>query len=200
MTCSRRATCGRPAPPLPCPALRTDAHSPGLRVVDLTAFWAGPFATHYLAAMGADVIKVESTAHPDGIRFLGAFEGDAYWERSMVFAGANPGKRDVTLDLDRVEGTELLWRLIDGADVVIENFTPRVADRFGITWDELHRRWPEPRHGAHARVRARRAVARPRRLRDDDRADLGAGVGDGLRGHPAGAARAVRPDRAACTR
>jgi len=114
----------------------------GLRVVDLTAFWAGPFATTYLAAMGADVVKVESTSRPDGIRFLGAFEGDRYWERSMVFAGANPGKRDVTLDLERAEGRALLDRLIDSADVVIENFTPRVGERFGLTWENMHARWP----------------------------------------------------------
>jgi crotonobetainyl-CoA:carnitine CoA-transferase CaiB-like acyl-CoA transferase len=114
----------------------------GLRVVDLTAFWAGPFATTYLAAHGADVVKVESTARPDGIRFLGAFAGDRYWERSMVFAGANPGKRDLTLDLEQEEGRRLLERLIDGADVVIENFTPRVGDRFGLTWDRVHGRWP----------------------------------------------------------
>lgn len=114
----------------------------GLRVVDLTAFWAGPFATTYLAAHGADVVKVESTARPDGIRFLGAFEGERYWERSMVFAGANPGKRDLTLDLERAEGRDLLDRLIDGADVVIENFTPRVGDRFGLTWERVHARWP----------------------------------------------------------
>jgi crotonobetainyl-CoA:carnitine CoA-transferase CaiB-like acyl-CoA transferase len=114
----------------------------GLRVIDLTAFWAGPFATTYLAAHGADVVKVESTARPDGIRFLGAFAGERYWERSMVFAGANPGKRDVTLDLERDEGRALLDRLIDGADVVIENFTPRVGDRFGLTWERVHARWP----------------------------------------------------------
>jgi len=129
-----------PAAPPPLPAAGRPLQ--GLRVVDLTAFWAGPFATTFLAAMGADVVKVESTSRPDGIRFLGAFAGDAYWERSMVFAGANPGKRDITLDLDRAEGMDLLWRLVAGADVVIENFTPRVADRFGLTWAELHRRWP----------------------------------------------------------
>jgi crotonobetainyl-CoA:carnitine CoA-transferase CaiB-like acyl-CoA transferase len=129
-------------PRRPLAEQRGDRPFSGLRVVDLTAFWAGPFATTYLAAMGADVVKVESTARPDGIRFLGAFEGDRYWERSMVFAGANPGKRDVTLDLDRTEGTELLARLIDGADVVIENFTPRVGDRFGLTWERVHARWP----------------------------------------------------------
>ncbi len=130
------------SPAAPPPRPPADRPLRGVRVVDLTAFWAGPFATAYLATMGADVVKVESTAHPDGIRFLGVFEGDAYWERSMVFAGANPGKRDLTLDLDRPEGIDLLWRLLDGADVVIENFTPRVADRFGLTWDSLHQRWP----------------------------------------------------------
>jgi crotonobetainyl-CoA:carnitine CoA-transferase CaiB-like acyl-CoA transferase len=114
----------------------------GLRVVDLTAFWAGPFATTYLAAHGADVVKVESTARPDGMRFLGAFEGDRYWERSMVFAGTNPGKRDLTLNLEQEEGRRLLERLIDRADVVIENFTPRVGDRFGLTWERVHAKWP----------------------------------------------------------
>jgi len=114
----------------------------GLRVVDLSAFWAGPFATLYLAAMGADVVKVESIAHPDGMRFLGGFAGASYWERSMVFAGANPAKRDLTLDLDSDAGRALLWRLIDDADVVIENFTPRVLERFGIVWPDVHRRWP----------------------------------------------------------
>jgi crotonobetainyl-CoA:carnitine CoA-transferase CaiB-like acyl-CoA transferase len=115
----------------------------GLRVVDLSAFWAGPFATLYLAAMGADVIKVESTQHPDGIRFLGGFSGEAPWERSMVFAGANPSKRDITLDLEDPTGRDLLDRLIDGADVVVENFTPRVLDRFGIRWPELHASQPQ---------------------------------------------------------
>jgi crotonobetainyl-CoA:carnitine CoA-transferase CaiB-like acyl-CoA transferase len=124
------------------PRSPTDRPLRGLRVVDLTAFWAGPFATTYLAAMGADVVKVESTARPDGIRFLGAFAGDAYWERSMVFAGANPGKRDLTIDLEDPAGRDVLWRLLDGADVLIENFTPRVADRFGLTWEALHGRWP----------------------------------------------------------
>ncbi|HVM67931.1 MAG TPA: CoA transferase, partial [Acidimicrobiales bacterium] len=126
------------------PVGRTGGDRPfsGLRVVDLTAFWAGPFATTYLAAHGADVVKVESTGRPDGMRFLGAFEGDRYWERSMVFAGTNPGKRDLTLDLEREEGRRLLERLIDGADVVIENFTPRVGDRFGLTWERVHATWP----------------------------------------------------------
>ncbi len=112
-------------------------------MVDLSAFWAGPFATLYLASMGADVIKVESIAHPDGHAVSwAASPALRYWERSMVFAGANPSKRDLTLDLDSDDGRALLWRLIDDADVVIENFTPRVLEQFGIVWPDVHLRCP----------------------------------------------------------
>jgi crotonobetainyl-CoA:carnitine CoA-transferase CaiB-like acyl-CoA transferase len=114
----------------------------GLRVVDLTAFWAGPFVTQYLGALGADVIKVESIQRPDGIRFLGSFDLDAPWERSFVFHGVNTDKRDVTLDLSSPAGREALDRLLDGADLVIENFTPRVLENFAISWDDLHARHP----------------------------------------------------------
>jgi crotonobetainyl-CoA:carnitine CoA-transferase CaiB-like acyl-CoA transferase len=109
----------------------------GLRVVDLSAFWAGPFATVYLADMGADVVKVESIQRPDGMRFAGAVPGERMWEWSPVFAGANSGKRDVTLRLDSDEGMALLKRLIAGADVVIENFSPRVFEHFGLGWDVI---------------------------------------------------------------
>lgn len=108
-----------------------------LRVVDLTAFWAGPFATCYLAAMGADVVKVESIQRPDGMRFAGAAKREPMWEWSPVFAGANPGKRDVTLQLDDARGMSLLKRLIAEADVVIENYSVRVLENFGLGWDEV---------------------------------------------------------------
>jgi crotonobetainyl-CoA:carnitine CoA-transferase CaiB-like acyl-CoA transferase len=114
----------------------------GLRVVDLTAFWAGPFVTQYLGALGADVIKVESIQRPDGIRFLGSFDLDAPWERSFVFHGVNTDKRDVTLDLSSPAGRAALDRLLDGADVLVENFTPRVLENFAISWDDLHSRNP----------------------------------------------------------
>ena len=109
----------------------------GLRVVDLTAFWAGPFATCYLARLGADVVKVESIQRPDGMRFAGAIPNEKLWEWSPVFAGANPGKRDVTLHLDSTRGMELLRELIDGADVLIENFSVRVLDNFGLDFETL---------------------------------------------------------------
>ena len=111
----------------------------GVRVIDFTAWWAGPIASHSLALLGADVVKIESIQRPDGIRFASARppSADQWWEWGMVFHGANTDKRDVTLDLRSVEGAALAERLIAGADVVIENFTPRVMDGFGLTWERL---------------------------------------------------------------
>jgi crotonobetainyl-CoA:carnitine CoA-transferase CaiB-like acyl-CoA transferase len=112
----------------------------GIRVLDFTAFWSGPFATAWLAAMGADVIKVESVQRPDGIRFSAAVRPSrdaAYFEKSALFHAANLSKRGITLDLSNSEGRELARRLIEGCDVVTENFTPRVLDDFGFSYDEV---------------------------------------------------------------
>ncbi|NUU24972.1 MAG: CoA transferase, partial [Streptomycetaceae bacterium] len=114
----------------------------GLRVLDLTAYWAGPSATLSLAALGADVVKVEAHKHADGMRFASARKpgDDQWWEWGMVYFGANPGKRGVTLDLATPEGHDLVLRLAETADVVIENFSPRVMDNLGLTWQTLHNR------------------------------------------------------------
>ncbi len=109
----------------------------GLRIVDLTAFWAGPYATSILSDFGADVIKVESIQRPDGMRFAGSVRNDVLWEWSHVFHGANPGKRDITLRLDCEEGLELLKRLIADADILIENFSARVMPAFGLDEEEV---------------------------------------------------------------
>jgi crotonobetainyl-CoA:carnitine CoA-transferase CaiB-like acyl-CoA transferase len=111
----------------------------GVRIVDLTAFWAGPAATHLLAAFGADVVKVESIQRPDGIRYSGGMRPDVddWWEYGWVFHAMNTNKRSVTLDLNSSEGRRLFTRLAAGADVVIENFSPRVMDQFGLTADVL---------------------------------------------------------------
>ena len=116
----------------------------GLRIVDLTAFFAGPSGTGYLAALGADVIKVESIQRPDGIRFAGGQVTQAgdWWEYSWVFHGVNADKRGVTLDLTRDVGIELLHRLIEGADVLIENYSPRVLDQFGLSYERLAASYP----------------------------------------------------------
>lgn len=111
----------------------------GLRIVDFTAFWAGPSATHALAAFGADVIKIESIQRPDGIRYSGGMRKDVddWWEYGWVFHAMNTNKRSVTLDLQTDEGIRLVKTLIGQADAVVENFSPRVMDQFGLGADAL---------------------------------------------------------------
>jgi crotonobetainyl-CoA:carnitine CoA-transferase CaiB-like acyl-CoA transferase len=111
----------------------------GVRIVDLTAFWAGPAATHSLAAFGADVIKIESIQRPDGIRYSGGMRTDVddWWEYGWVFHAMNTNKRSVTLDLESEDGIRLLKQLVSHADAVIENFSPRVMDQFGLGADAL---------------------------------------------------------------
>ena len=111
----------------------------GLRIVDLTAFWAGPAATHALAAFGADVIKIESIQRPDGIRYSGGMRTDVddWWEYGWVFHAMNTNKRSVTLDLESDDGIRLFKQLVRQADAVIENFSPRVMDQFGLGADAL---------------------------------------------------------------
>lgn len=111
----------------------------GVRIVDLTAFWAGPAATHLLAAFGADVVKIESIQRPDGIRYSGGMRDDVddWWEYGWVFHAMNTNKRSVTLDLGSEEGRRLFTELVAGADVVIENFSPRVMEHFGLTAEVL---------------------------------------------------------------
>ncbi len=111
----------------------------GVRIVDFTAFWAGPAAAHALAAFGADVIKIESIQRPDGIRYSGGMRTDVddWWEYGWVFHAMNTNKRSVTLDLQSTEGLRLVKELVRQADVVIENFSPRVMDQFGLGADAL---------------------------------------------------------------
>ncbi|WP_407559349.1 CoA transferase [Mycobacterium paraintracellulare] len=111
----------------------------GVRIIDLTAFWAGPAATHLLAAFGADVVKIESIQRPDGIRYSGGMRTDVddWWEYGWVFHAMNTNKRSVTLDLGSEEGRRLFTELVAGADVVIENFSPRVMEHFGLTAEVL---------------------------------------------------------------
>ena len=112
----------------------------GLRVLDMTAWWAGPSAAHLLASMGADVIHVESTSRPDGMRMVGGMAATHYpewWEASSFFLHANTNKRGITLDLTKPRGRELVEELIKHSDAVIENFTPRVLEGFGLTWERI---------------------------------------------------------------
>lgn len=111
----------------------------GLKVFDLSTFWAGAYLTCYLGAFGADVIKVESIQRPDGHRYSGSLlrEGDDWYERGPLWQGTNLNKRDITLDLTSEDGRSLARRLAADADVVVENFSPRVVEQFGLDYDSL---------------------------------------------------------------
>jgi crotonobetainyl-CoA:carnitine CoA-transferase CaiB-like acyl-CoA transferase len=109
-----------------------------LRVLDMTAFWAGPSCTHALAMLGAEVIHLESTGHLDGTRMLGpSFKEDRWWERSPIFSGLNTNKKSLTLDFNCERGMDVLRRLVATTDVIVENYTPRVLDQAGLTFDAL---------------------------------------------------------------
>jgi crotonobetainyl-CoA:carnitine CoA-transferase CaiB-like acyl-CoA transferase len=132
---------GRPAAPRRPTGNLSAPASPleGVRVVDLTAFWAGPFGTQYLATLGADVIKVESVKHPDPMRFSVSVAPttERWYEQGSLFNAINLNKRGITLDLSRPEGRDLFLRLVATADLVVENFTPRVMENFGLTYETL---------------------------------------------------------------
>jgi len=125
----------------PIEAVAVDVALPfaGLKVFDLSTFWAGAYLTCYLGAFGADVIKIESIQRPDGHRYSGALlrEGDDWYERGPLWQGTNLNKRDITLDLTSEAGRELALRLASQADVVVENFSPRVVEQFGLDYDSL---------------------------------------------------------------
>jgi crotonobetainyl-CoA:carnitine CoA-transferase CaiB-like acyl-CoA transferase len=113
----------------------------GLRVVDMTIWWAGPSAAQMLATLGAEVIHVESTRRPDGMRMVGGMLGarfEKWWESSHFFLASNTNKKDPTLDLGTEAGRDLIRRLVARSDALVENFTPRVMENFGLTWEAVH--------------------------------------------------------------
>lgn len=114
----------------------------GVKVADFSAFWAGPVATSVLSALGADVVKIESIQRPDGMRFAGGIRRPEVWEFSPVTHAVIVGKRDVTLDVNQPEGLALAKRMIEWADLVVENFAPRVMENFGLGWEAVHRSNP----------------------------------------------------------
>ena len=120
-------------------AERAEEEAPlaGLRVLDLTAFWAGPVVTQMLAMLGAEVIHVESPTRPDGTRMLAnlPFTEDQWWERCGIFSALNVDKQSVTLDLADERGRSALRTLLATCDVLVENYTPRVLEQLGLDFD-----------------------------------------------------------------
>ena len=109
----------------------------GIRVVDLTRVMTGPYCTMLLGDMGADVIKIEQPGKGDDTRAWGPpFIDDI----SAYYLSINRNKRSLTLNLKSDEGKEILWKLIDSADVVVENFSPGTAGRLGFGYEQVHAR------------------------------------------------------------
>jgi CoA:oxalate CoA-transferase len=110
----------------------------GIRVLDLTRVLAGPFATAILADLGADVIKVERPGTGDDYRYGPSPKG----ETSLSFQNTNRGKRSITLDVRTPEGRDLLLRLAEGADALVENFRAGWLASQGLGPAELQARNP----------------------------------------------------------
>jgi formyl-CoA transferase len=122
-----------------------EKHLEGVRVIDLTAWLAGPFLTMQLAALGAEVIKIERPgsgepsrisvpfAGPGGVRF----EGKTPEDISLINLKRNRGKKGITLDLKRERGREVFRMLVAKGDVVIENFAPGTMESFGFDYPAL---------------------------------------------------------------
>jgi crotonobetainyl-CoA:carnitine CoA-transferase CaiB-like acyl-CoA transferase len=113
-----------------------------IRVLDLTMSWAGPFATRLMADMGAEVIKIETVNNWDLLR---SYTGvpptvERVWDKSPYFNHYNRNKYGVALDLSTKRGRELFLRLVEDADVVIENFRSDVMENLGLSWETLKAR------------------------------------------------------------
>ncbi|MCK2185237.1 CaiB/BaiF CoA transferase family protein [Halomonas getboli] len=110
----------------------------GIRVIDLTRVISGPFCTQMLGDHGAEVIKVEPPGRGDIVRSQGNMVNGFSW----YFAQFNRNKRSLTLDLRQEEGKAVLSRLLEDADVLVENFRPGVMARMGFSDEVLRERFP----------------------------------------------------------
>ena len=110
----------------------------GIRVADFTWIGAGSYTTKLLADFGADVIKIETSTHLDSLRITAPFkDGKSGVNRSGYFADRNTSKRSITLDLKHARARELARKLVAQSDIVANNFTPGVLEKFGLGYDDV---------------------------------------------------------------
>jgi len=146
----RAVAAARPGRQVPLPPGHVDAAGrgplAGLRVLELTVAMAGPWIGRFMAACGAEVIRVESRGHPDVVRLYVPPRDPARGtdpQGSPWFTDWNAGKRFVALDLTKPEAVALCRRLAACSDVVIENNTAGVIDKLGLGWDVLRAEKPD---------------------------------------------------------
>jgi CoA:oxalate CoA-transferase len=111
----------------------------GILVIDLSRILAGPYCTLLMAEMGARVIKVEPPKGGDDARAYGPFING----RSTYFASVNRGKESIALDLKAEADRAIFEKLLEKADVVVENFRPGTMEKLGYGWDTLHKKYPK---------------------------------------------------------
>src|SRR5919205_4052674 len=110
----------------------------GITIVDLSRILAGPYCILLMAELGARVIKVEVPKTGDDARQYGPFKNG----KSTYFASVNRGKESIALDLKSPADREIFERLLDKADVLVENFRPGTMEKLGYGWEALHPRYP----------------------------------------------------------
>ncbi|MDQ7824412.1 MAG: CoA transferase [Candidatus Eremiobacteraeota bacterium] len=110
----------------------------GITIVDLSKVLAGPFATMICADLGARVIKVEPPGNGDDSRHFPPFIKGV----SAYFASINRGKESIALNLKQEKDRAIFEKLLERADVIVENYRPGVMERLGYGWEELHKKYP----------------------------------------------------------
>jgi crotonobetainyl-CoA:carnitine CoA-transferase CaiB-like acyl-CoA transferase len=108
----------------------------GIKVVDLTRYLAGPFCTQILGDYGAEIFKIEPVDNPRGEM------GESKGRDNYFFLSANRSKKSLRVAIKKPEGREILMRLIDGADVVVDNYRPTVMKALGLDYEALSARNP----------------------------------------------------------
>src|SRR6202166_4413603 len=108
----------------------------GIKVVDLTRYLAGPFCTQILGDYGAEILKIEAVENPRGEM------GESKGRDNYFFLSANRSKKSLRIAIKKPEGREILMRLIDGADVVVDNYRPTVMKALGLDYETLSARNP----------------------------------------------------------
>ena len=115
----------------------------GLRVLDFSWFGVGPITTKYLADNGAEVIKVESRKHPDGLRLTPPFSGPPGINRSQYFGNFNSSKKSISIDMTTSAGRGLVRKLVPHCDVVAESFRVGTMARWGLGYEQLREIRPD---------------------------------------------------------
>jgi crotonobetainyl-CoA:carnitine CoA-transferase CaiB-like acyl-CoA transferase len=118
---------------------RNAAPFSGIRIVDFTSYFTGPYATAILADQGAEVIKVEASPNGDLMRQMGTSRDG----QAATYESVNHSKRSIALDLKQESAQEVAQRLIARGDVFVENFRPGVAERLGLDYQTIRKLAPD---------------------------------------------------------